>query len=125
LPEVQQMQAKIIVFEERKKALPAAPEKRMSAAEIAEVEAAKEKSRAKFDTNSVENSYKPAFCQRFRDELAKYDYLYHLVRDKKIRLVDQDQAWMTAFEATDHFKLRYKRRYDMFDEMYSRREATA
>jgi putative transposase len=125
-PEVQLTQAKIIAFEEHKKAaLPAAPQKRMSAAEIAECEAAKEKARVEFDTNSAENSYTASFLMRFKDELARYDYLYHLVHDKKVRLVEQDQAWMTAFESTDRFIQRYKRRYDMFSEMYARREATA
>jgi putative transposase len=126
MPEVQRVQAQIIAFEAPpKKALPPAPEPRMNAAQIAEVEAAKEKARVEFDTNSAENSYKPAFLQRFKDELAKYDFLYHLIHEKKIQLVEQDQVWMTAFEATDRFIQRYKRRYDMFAEMYARREATA
>jgi hypothetical protein len=97
----------------------------MSAAEIAAVEAAKEKARVKFNTNSAENSYTPSFLMRFKDELARYDYLFFLVHDKKIQLVEQDQAWMTAFEATDRYKQHYHRRYDAFLEMYDRREATA
>jgi putative transposase len=127
VPEVRRMQAQVIAFDAPKAALPPAPEKRMSAAAIAEVEAAKEKARVEFDTNSAENSYTPSYLVRppFKDELARYDYLFFLAHDKGIRLDEQDQAWKTAFEATDRFKLHYHRRYDAFLEKYARREATA
>jgi putative transposase len=121
LPEAQKMQAGIMQAEAAKRApLPAAPRgKKLTAAEIAVIDAAAEKARADFDTNSHQKStYKPAALMRFKDELAKYEYLFTQKHQHGAELVADDEAWMAVFEATPNFERNCKRRYDMLLEVF-------
>jgi putative transposase len=113
MPELQR-QAQIIAFDapHKKAALPPAPEKRMSAAEIAAIEAAQEKARVEFDTETSKKTYKRAALCRFRNEPAKYEYLLRVKHEQGIELVAEDQAWMDVFEATPGYAKYHKRRFD-------------
>ena len=110
LPEVEQMQA----------ALPAPPAKVlrfkaaakspvMSAETIAAIEAIQ---RVDFDTNSDEKAYKPASLCRFKDELAKYEYLFRVRHERELELTAEDQSWLESFEASPTYARCYKRRFD-------------
>ena len=121
LPETQKRQAAIMQAEPAKRlALPAAPRgKKLTAAEIAVIDAATEKARADFDTNSHQKTtYKPATLMRFKDELAKYEYLFTQKHQHGEELVADDAAWMAVFEETPTFQRNYKRRYDMLLEVF-------
>jgi putative transposase len=88
------------------------PTPKLSAADIAAIEAINEKACADFDTKNDEKSYKPAAECRFKSEVAKYDYLHKIKYHDEISLVPQDQAWFDAFEASPRYATHYKRRYD-------------
>lgn len=132
LPETRKAQASIMQFvalpDERRALPPAANREKvirrtLTQAEISVIEAAKEKARADFDTNSPEKiDYQPAALMRFKDELAKYDYLFGLAHEQGVELVTQDAAWMTTFELTANYQRNYKRRYDARLELYAFRE---
>lgn len=127
LTETQMVQAKIIqpsLPKGTKKALPAPrQETKMTAQEIQAVEEAKAQACADFDTNSSEKlKYTPAMFMRFKDELAKYDYLFHALHREHAELIEQDLIWMEAFEKTDVFQRTYRRLYDQYLEHYAFRE---
>jgi putative transposase len=117
MPEVQRMRAQIIAFDApaRKAALPEARKPAMSAETIAAIEAVQS---AEFDTIPDENAYKPAALCRFRDGLAKYEYLFRIKFEQGIELIVEDQAWLEAFEATPEFA-RYQRRFDQMREVFA------
>ena len=128
LPETAKLQAGIM----NKKAVsgsvtPFTPkQKALTAEEIKQIEAAKESACADFDTNSLEKTdYAPAALMRFKDELEKYEYLFHAMHEQGVELVPQDAAWMAAFEESAVFQRNYKRRYDDRLELYAFREQHA
>jgi putative transposase len=125
IPEVQRIQAQIINMEEHKRIALPAPEKRMSAEDIAKFEAAKEKARVEFDTKSAEK-YKPAFLKRdLKNEMDKYKYLFHIRYEQNIELVPQDAAWMNVYEKSREYETYCKRHYETLKEVFRKRQKTA
>jgi putative transposase len=119
LPEAQRMQAAIMPpARSSAKMIPfTSKPKSLSAAEIAAIEAIQEKACADFDTKNNEKTYKPAALCRFKDELAKYEYLFRIMHEQGIELVQQDRAWLEAFEASPEYA-RYRRRFDAMREVF-------
>lgn len=123
LPETQKAQAAYLEPAPKRAAVTPMPKsKPLTAEEKAQIEAAKEKARADFDTNSSEKTYRAAALMRFKDELAKYDYLFRVVHEQGLELVPQDAAWKATFEAAPNFERYYKRRYDDELELFAFRE---
>ena len=101
---------------------PVAAQRPLSAEKIAAIEAAKAKARAENDTKKASKiDYEPAITQRFKDEMAKYDYLFKVRYERSLDLVLQDAAWMEQFEESDTYLRYMKRRYDQLRELYERR----
>lgn len=114
LPEVQARQEAKPIRQER----PAPQAPSISAAQIAEVEAAKDRAREAMRTAPA---YTPSTQMRFIDELARYDYLFFKRHDDGLALTLPDSLFMEQYENTEEFQRNSKRRYDQFLEMYAAR----
>ena len=59
---------------------------------------------------------------RFRDELARYDYLFFKRHEDGVSLTLPDSIFMEQYEGTEEFQRNSKRRYEQFLEMYAVRK---
>ena len=101
---------------------PAPKPKAVTAAEKSEIEDAKARARQEMVSSQ---GYEPSFTRRFRDEKERYEYLFALRYERKIKLVPQDTAWMEAFEKTPTFIRNFKAQYDARLEIIAIREERA
>ncbi len=117
MPEVRARQSSIPARPERTEQPASAP--LLSAEQIAEVEAAKERAR---EAMRSAPAYTPSTQMRFRDELARYDYLFFKRHEDGVSLTLPDSIFMEQYEGTEEFQRNSKRRYEQFLEMYAVRK---
>ena len=84
-----------------------------------EVEATKERAR---EAMRSAPAYTPSTQMRFRDELARYDYLFFKRHEDGVSLTLPDSIFMEQYEGTEEFQRNSKRRYEQFLEMYAVRK---
>ncbi len=94
---------------------PAEP-KPMTAEEIAEIE---EKAARALKKLEEAPTYQPSNTMRFRDELARYQYLFTALHENRCTLTAEDAAWMARFEETPSYQRNFKRRFDALLEYYT------
>lgn len=99
----------------------ALPEIKLTKEEITEFEAGMAKAKAKKEAAARGPAYMPSFEKRFKDELARYDYLFKVKHEDGISLVSQDKDWMKYFEGTENYKRNCAKRYEQLREFFEHR----
>lgn len=124
LPETEKRQEELLKKIKEKNIAVKPKSKVMTPEEIAAVEEAKERARREM-AEAEKIKYTPSSEMRFKDDIARYEYLFFTKFEKNIELTAQDQEFMETFEETPRFKRIFKCRYDEFLELFAFRKAQA
>ena len=100
-----------------------APQKQLSEAECANIEAKKAEMIAQMEAEKV--TYKPSSLIRFKDAPARYDYLFRVIHEEGKPLTPEDAAWLENYEGSESFIKYYKRKYDAQLELFEFRRQAA
>ncbi len=116
VPEAQ-AQAKALQAEQKRVVKAARPVEAtpMTPEEVAAFEEAKAKA---LEKQRAKGEYTPSTLKRFVDSLDRYSYLFSIMYDKGLSLIEEDALWMQHFEQSEEYTRNHKRRFDKMRDFY-------